>query len=490
MGGTARPADAGYGSRSAGPRRGLPQGDSSLAHIPESRARRAGFRWFHFAAVFVVMVSASSLAAHWPQYRGPGALGLEENQPLPTHWNIKTGQNVRWQTYIPGLAHASPIVWDDRVYVATVDNPTTADLVIGLYGDITPVDEKEPHQWRLLAVDRRTGKVIWNTLGYEGVPRVKRHPKASHCNSTPATDGKRIVAIFGSEGLFCFEADGKLAWKKDLGPMQSAFFRVPSAQWGFASSPIIHDGKVIVLCDVLTNSFLASYALADGKELWRTPREDVPTWGTPALVQSPGRQQIVVNGWHYTGGYDFQTGQNLWRLDEGGDIPVPTPIAAHGLIYLTSAHGRYAPIRAVRQDAAGDITPKDPGQTNASIAWAHARRGNYMQTPIVVGNRLFACGDNGRLTCFDARTGAVEYNERLSTGNEGFSASPVSDGRHLYFPSERGMAFVVPASGPFSVVATNDLGESCMATPAIAEGALLFRTRDKLVAVGAPSPPR
>jgi outer membrane protein assembly factor BamB len=211
----------------------------------------------------------------------------------------------------------------------------------------------------------------------------------------------------------------------------------------------------------------------------------VPTWGTPTLIDSPGRRQIVVNGWHYTGGYDFKTGQNLWRLDEGGDIPVPTPIAAHGLIYLTSAHGRYNPIRAVRQDATGDITPKDPGQTNASIVWAHARRGNYMQTPIVVGDRLFACADNGRLTCFDARTGAVEYSERLSPGNDGFSASPVSDGRHLYFTSERGIVFVVPATGPFSVAAANDLGESCMATAAIADGTLLFRTRDKLVAIGA-----
>src|SRR5262249_20368365 len=149
---------------------------------------------------------------------------------------------------------------------------------------------------------------------------------------------------------------------------ESAFFMVPSAQWGFASSPVIHQGKVVVLCDVLTNSFLAVFELASGKELWRTARQDVPTWGTPTVVTAASRSQIVVNGWHFTGGYDFATGKNLWTLDGGGDIPVPTPIFAHDLIYLTSAHGRVRPMRAVRPDAAGNITPPDAGQTNAAIA--------------------------------------------------------------------------------------------------------------------------
>jgi outer membrane protein assembly factor BamB len=159
-------------------------------------------------------------------------------------------------------------VWGDRVYVATAVKPGKADLKGGLYGDITPLEEKEPHQWRLLALDKTTGKIIWNTLAHEGVPRAKRHPKASPCNSTPATDGHRIVAIFGNEGLFCFDTAGKLVWQKDLGPMAAGYWLVPSAQWGFASSPIIAEGKVIVLCDVLTNSFLAAFELADGKEIW------------------------------------------------------------------------------------------------------------------------------------------------------------------------------------------------------------------------------
>ena len=370
------------------------------------------------------------------------------------------------------------------MYVATAMEAGREDLKVGLYGDIKSVDDQASHQWRLLCLETATGKVVWNTLAFEGVPKVKRHTKATQCNSTPATDGKHIVAIFGSQGLFCFDRGGKLLWKKDLGPMNSGYYLIPSAQWGFGSSPIIRDGKVIVLCDVQTNSFLAAYDVGDGKELWRTPRKDVPSWGTPAVVETAGRKQIVVNGWHFTGGYDFATGENLWHLDGGGDIPVPTPISAHGLIYLTSAHGRFAPMRAVLATASGDITPSDPGQTNTSIPWAANRRGNYMQTPIIIGDHLFTCHDTGAITCYDARTGVVQFSDRLPAGGQGFTASPVSDGRHLYFSSEMGLVFVVPVSDRFSIVATNDLRETCMSTPAIADGALFFRTRDKVIAVG------
>jgi outer membrane protein assembly factor BamB len=266
--------------------------------------------------------------------------------------------------------------------------------------------------------------------------------------------------------------------------MDSGYFAVKSAQWGFASSPVIHDGKVVVLCDVQTNSFLAVFALADGRELWRTPRKDVPTWSTPAVTKFGEQTQILVNGWHHTGAYNFLTGKEIWKLDGGGDIPVPTPISAHGLAFFTSAHGKFRPMRGIRLQARGNITPPDPGATNAGIAWAHARQGNYMQTPIVVGNLLYGCTDNGVLTCFDAKTGATRYGERLVRGGEGFTASPVSDGQHLYFSSEVGNIYVVPVGEKFSIAATNTLGETCMATPALSDGTLLFRTREHLLAIG------
>jgi outer membrane protein assembly factor BamB len=463
---------------------------SDHSRLTRKNLGSAGCRWVTLAsascwvAVVCFLCISKAKAANWPQFRGPAAAGVDGSKPLPTTWDLEKGENVRWQTPVPGMSHASPIVWGDAVYVATVSKAGDSELKTGLYGDIEPLNEKENHQWRLIAIEKATGKVSWNTLGCEGVPKVKRHPKASHSNSTPATDGKRIVAIFGSEGLFCFDTKGKLIWKKDLGPMDAGFFAVPSAQWGFASSPVIHEGKVIVLCDVQTNSFLGCFDLADGREIWRTPRKDVPTWGTPAVVEAMGTKQIAVNGWHETGGYDFASGRNLWRLNGGGDIPVPTPLFAHGLIYLTSAHGSYRPLRAVRPDATGDITPPDPGKTNQAIVWAHARQGNYMQTPIVVGDLLFACVDNGLLSCVEAKTGRIHYSKKLSSENEGFTSSPVSDGKQLFFASEQGHVFVVPVSDKFSVVATNDLQEQCMATPAISDGTLYYRTKTKLVAIG------
>ena len=265
--------------------------------------------------------------------------------------------------------------------------------------------------------------------------------------------------------------------------MDSGYYQVPSAQWGFSSSPVIHAGKVVVLCDVQTNSFLAVFDLANGKELWRTPRKDVPTWSTPTVVTTGEQIRILVNGWHHTGAYDLATGREIWHLDGGGDIPVPTPVVAHDLAYFTSAHGRVRPMRAVRLDAKGNITPSDPGATNAAIVWAHARQGTYMQTPIVVGEHLYGCSDSGVLVCFNARTGAIIYSERIGSGSEGFTASPVSDGRHLYFASEVGNAYVIPTGPKFSVVATNKLGETCMASSALSDGTLFFRTREHVVAV-------
>jgi len=437
---------------------------------------------------FTLVLAASTHAAHWPQYRGPHASGLDRTHTLPTTFNVETRENVRWQTPIPGLAHASPIVWENRIFVATAlaADGAKADLKVGLYGNIDSAKDTTRHEWRLLAVDKITGKILWNTLAHAAVPRVARHTKATHANSTPATDGRHVVALFGSEGLFCFEAQtGKLLWKKDLGAMDSGYFQMPSAQWGFASSPILHDGKIIVLCDVQKDSFLAVFDVTDGRELWRTLRKDVPTWSTPTLVTAAGRTQIAVNGWHHTGGYDAATGRELWKLDGGGDIPVPTPISGHDLIYFTSAHGRSRPMRAIRSDASGDITPDNADFKHPAIAWNHDRKGNYMQTPILVGDLLFACTDVGLVTCFDARTGAIRYEQRLATNSEGYTASPVSDGRHLYFTSELGNVFVVPAADKISIVATNKLGETCLSTPAISDGALLFRTREHLVAIAA-----
>jgi outer membrane protein assembly factor BamB len=439
-------------------------------------------------SVFLALICAGGVsAADWPQFRGPDALGVDAGAATPVHWNVAKGESIRWHTPIPGLAHSSPIIWGNSMYVTTAVAPGDQDIKVGLYGDIASADDQDSHQWRMLALEKDTGKVLWNTLGYEGIPRGKRHPKSTHCNSTPATDGQRIVAIFGSEGLFCFDREGKLLWKKDLGPMKSGFYVVPSAQWGFSSSPVIHDGKVVVLCDVLGDSFIAEFNLADGGQIWRTARHDVPTWGTPAVARTGDRTEILVNGWHQSGAYNFADGREIWELKGGGDIPVPTPIVAGGLAYFTSAHGAEHPMRALWLDDQ-HITVTPEGATNPGVAWQQARKGNYMQTPIVVGDFLYGCYDAGIVTCFEAKSGAIRYSERLGNGSEGFTASPVSDGRNLYITSEIGNVYVIPADGKFSVTATNTLGETCLSTAAISDGTLFYRTRHELLAIGETHP--
>ncbi|MBX3733949.1 MAG: PQQ-binding-like beta-propeller repeat protein [Verrucomicrobiae bacterium] len=440
---------------------------------------------FHQLAAWLLsaLLGPALTAEQWPQFRGPGASGVDSTRPALVHWNVPEGEGVLWKTPIPGLSHASPVIWDNRIYVLTAVTESAAALKVGLYGDIGSLNERDPHQWRVVALDRDDGRIVWDTQLHEGVPRSRRHPKASPANSTPATDGTHIVVLAGSEGLNCLGRDGSRIWQRDLGPMDAGYFRDPGAQWGFASSPIIHGDRVLVQCDVQTNAFLAAYEIATGRELWRTPRQDVPTWSTPTVIEAGGRTQVAVNGWRETAGYDLQTGRRLWHLNGGGDIPVPTPILAGDLMIFTSAHGALRPMRAIRPEASGDITPAEPGQTNAAIAWVHPRQGNYMQTPIAVGDWLWGCADTGVLTCFNLRTGEIQYSERLLSG-PGYTASPVSDGRNLYFTSETGDVIVVAVRPEFSVLSRNLLGETCLATPALLDGVLYFRTRNHLMAIG------
>ncbi|TWT43752.1 outer membrane biogenesis protein BamB [Phycisphaerae bacterium RAS1] len=422
---------------------------------------------------------------HWPQFRGPQARGVCESCKTPATWNIETGENIAWKSPLPGLGLSSPIVWGDRVFVTTAVKPEDAasKLKVGLYGDIQPINEPIEHSYRVICLDRNTGRVLWDKEAARGVPKIKRHPKASHANSTPVTDGRHVVAMFGAEGLYCFDMSGELKWKKDFGPIDSGFFMVKSAQWGFGSSPVIHDGRLLLQCDVQEGSFLAAYDINDGRELWKTPRADVPTWSSPTVLVGKDRTQVICNGWKHIGGYDLGDGSEIWKMTGGGDIPVPTPILAGGLIFITSAHGSMAPIYAIRPGATGDITPKGQDEKGEHIAWWKERRGNYMQTPLCYGDLLYFCMDNGMLSVYGLEKGEQIYRERIGEGNTGFTASIVAADDKLYVSAEVGEVFVVKTGVEYDLLGKNTFGESIMATPAISENMILFRTEKQLVAV-------
>jgi outer membrane protein assembly factor BamB len=458
--------------------------------LPEEQNVNAKLR-SAVAAFVLILALLSPVAAqknsaqNWPSFRGPDARGVADGFPLPATWDATAGKGVLWATLIPGLGHCSPIIWEDRIFLATaVSGIANPELKVGLYGDIASVNDNSTHRWIIYSLDRKSGKILWEKTAYTGVPKVKRHPKSTHASSTLATDGKHVVAFFGSEGLFCFDVNGKDIWKKDFGRLDSAYYVAPDAQWEFGSSPVIHKDMVLIQCDVLKGSFVAALSVNDGKEIWRTAREDVPTWGTPTVFEGKNAAQMIVNGYREVAGYDLKTGKEVWRMKGGGDIPVPTPVVAGDMAFITNAHGSLAPVIAIHLNATGDISLKGDETSNQYVAWSYPRDGAYMSTPVVYGDYLYNCRWNGILICYEAKTGKKIYQERLGNGTSGFSASPVAGDNKVYLPSEDGDVYVVEHGPAFKLIAKNPMGGALMATPAISSGIMYFRTQSQLIAIG------
>lgn len=418
---------------------------------------------------------------HWPSFRGRNARGVADGYATPVEWDE---DDILWKTPLPGLGHSSPVVWGDRIFLTTAISERDNSVETGMLGgSITPVDDPSIHTWIVYCLDKATGEILWERTAHQGVPEVPRHPKSTHANPSVATDGEHVVALFGSEGLYVYDMDGELQWSEDLGTLDAGFFMVPDAQWGYSSSPVIHDGMIILQADVLTDPFLTALEIEDGSEIWRTARDDVPTFSTPTVHETGDGPVLVVNGFRHIGGYDARTGEELWRLEGRGDIPTPTPVVAHGLAFITSAHGPGSPIYAVRLSARGDVTLGEDESANEGVAWSRQREGAYMPTPIVYGDQLYVIRDTGVLGVYDARSGEELYRTRLGEGGY-FTASPVAGDGKVYFAGEDGDVFVVKAGPDFELLATNRLNEPILASPALSEGVLLFRTQHHVLAVG------
>ena len=422
---------------------------------------------------------------NWPQFRGVNAGGIAHNQDLPRTWDVTTGANLLWKTSIPGLGHSSPVVWGDKVFVTTaIGEGKEAYLKVGRYGESPDNPEKFVHHYKVYCLDTSTGKIAWERTAHSGIPQVARHVKSSHANSTPATDGSRLVVFFGSQGLFCYDLDGKLLWKKDLGYLDAGAFDIPEIQWGFGSSPVIHEDRIIVQCDVNNQSFIAALDLASGREIWKTLRDETPGWGTPTIDTSQDYTQILVNGYKHIGGYNLETGKEIWWMRGGGDIPCTTPVLGHGLVFITNAHGRMRPIYAVRLDAKGDISLNRGETSNEFIPWSYPRRGSYQPTPLVYGDYLFVGDNGGILTCYEAKTGKEMYREKIGGDLGSYSASPVAADGSMYFSDEYGNIHIIKASPRYEHLGKIEMGETLMASPAIAGKTLFIRARRHLFAVG------
>jgi len=454
--------------------------------------KRGIFRRWYGALLLGALGLSASADTNWPSFRGRNACGISDGPPTRETWSVERSEGILWQRPVPGLGHSSPIIWGDRLWITTAVNENkTAPLKVGLYGEPESADDNDAQQWKVLCFGKSDGKLLWEKTAREGIPRQKRHPKATHANCTMATDGTNFVAFFGSEGLYCYDFDGDLKWAKDFGTLRASpvvyndayDLQGTNLEWGFASSPIIYRGRVYLQCDVLSNGFVTALNVANGKEVWKTRRSDTATWSTPNICEEGKHPELVVNGWNHMGGYDAETGAEIWRMSGGADCPVPTPMPWHGLIFLMSAHGPRSPIYAVRAEATGDVSLHG-ASANEQVAWSILRGAAYMQTPLLLGDNLYSCNINGVLSCFEAATGKQRYKERLGGGDDGFTASPVTCGGKIYFTSERGAVYVLAAGNDFKPLATNHMGDVCMATPAISDGVLYFRTQGRLTAVG------
>ena len=421
----------------------------------------------------------------WPSFRGPLAAGIAEGQNLPDTWDVKTGQNILWRTPVAGLAHSSPIVWGDTIYVTTaVSSKGSATFKPGLYGDGDASDDRSRQQWKVIAFDKKTGAMRWEQIAVDGPPLDKRHIKSTYASATPATNGRVVVASFGSMGVFAYDIAGRLRWKLDYGRINLGAYDLPSWEWGPASSPIIWNDLVILQVDTHADSFLIALKADTGDTAWKTEREEIPSWGTPTVATTPAGPVLVTNASNFVRGYDPRTGKELWRIGKSSKITAPTPIFADGLWVVASGRAPERPIFVVKPDAAGDLTLPSGETSNAGIAWSKTARGPYMPTPVAYKGVLYVLANNGLFDAIDLQTGKDIYRQRLPNVGSGFSASPVAADGKIYLSSEDGEILVIGAGPEFLHIGTNSMGDLLMATPALSDGAMFVRTTTTLFAIG------
>jgi outer membrane protein assembly factor BamB len=429
--------------------------------------------------------------APWPGFRGPSGSGIADGQHPPITWNLDTGHNVRWKVKVPGLGHSSPVIWGNRVFLTTAIGTKphlgTTQRDSGL---ISPVKEEFPHRFEVHCYELSSGRLLWQRLCHEGVPRNQRHWKASHASATCAVDGEFVVAFFGSEGLFGLNWEGEILWSKDLGDLKTGWFVDDSFEWGFASSPTLWEGQVFVQCDVAGDDFVTCLEVDSGEELWRTPREELPAWGTPLLCEGPEGPELILNATRAICSYDPESGEELWRLAGNSKITVASPVAAGEVVYVTGGYQTPSPIYAVRLGSRGDLTLQRGQTSSEAVLWSYQRDGSYHPTPLIYDDRLYLLRDNGVLAAYDLDSGKRRLRKRVLDGQgTAHTSSPVAADGHLYLTGEDGEVFVLEATEQARLVALNDLQERCLTTPAISNGTLVFRTVSHLLGIAYPPLP-
>lgn len=418
----------------------------------------------------------ASGGSNWPQWRGPSGQGVSAEKNLPKEWSAT--KNIKWKTPIAGRGHSSPIVWGNRIFLTTaIEGPVVSgakavkhidDGKEYVHPDSVGADHK--HVFKVICLERNTGKILWQQTAFEGTPYDNRHRKSSFASSTPATDGKYVYAFFGTEGLFAFDLNGKLAWKADVG-------KLGTFGMGVGTSPILYGNLVIVQGDEESGaaSFMVALDKKTGKEVWRTPRKVQASWATPLLVNTAKRSEIIATGNEFVVAYDPATGKELWRHKGVESNAIPSPVANNEMVFISAGFPAKIAM-AIALGGAGDLLD--------AVVWKYTKGTAYVPSPILYGDYLYLTTDRGILTCLDAKTGEVKYEGGRVPVPATFTASPVAFDGKILLTSEDGDTFIVKAGPQHEILGTNSVGEPVYASPAIADGRIFIRGEKNLYCIG------
>lgn len=418
----------------------------------------------------VVAVAAGTTAApgdnFWPQWRGPLATGVSTSAKPPVEWG--ESKNVRWKVEIPGRGSSTPVVWGDRVYLLTAA-PVGAELAA------SHATARGPMRYMVMALDRKTGKTVWERTAREEAPHEGTHQQfGTYASSSAVTDGEVLIASFESRGIYAYDLNGKPLWSVDLGDKRMR------NEFGEGSTPALHKERIFVVWDHQGESFIAALDRKTGKEVWRKNRQEIDSWATPLVVDHGGKAQVVTGAQNRVRSYDAETGEMVWEAAGLTANPIPSPVAADGMVYLMSGY-RGNNLKAVRlAEAKGDITG------TPALVWSADRDTPYVPSPLLYDNVLyFLKGNTGVLSAFDAKSGKPHYQVQRIEGVPSVFASPVGADGKIFVLGQGGSAAVIKHGPTYEVLATNTLDDRFDASPALVDGEIYLRGYKYLYCVAA-----
>jgi outer membrane protein assembly factor BamB len=421
---------------------------------------------------------AEAAPKNWEQWRGPEGNGVSSETNLPAEW---TGsKNIKWKTPIPGRGHSSPIIWGNKIFLTT---DVEGEVVPGAKA-VEHKDEGKPfkhpdsigadrkHTFKVLCMDRSTGKMLWERVAYEGTVYDDRHRKSSYASPTPATDGTYVFAYFGTEGLYCYDFSGKPVWKVSPGP-------IATLGMGTGTSPVLFENTVILQCDEDSGdkSFIIALDKKTGKEVWKTPRKVQVSWSTPLIVRGPQRTEMITSGNELIISYDPKTGKELWRTKGHESNAIATPLAGNGMVFVYAGFPVKKTI-AIALGGSGDLS------NSKNVVWQYDKGTAYVPSSILYGDYLYLLSDRGIITCLEAKTGKIVYEGGRVPIPATFTASPVAFDGKILLTSEDGDTFVIKAGPKHEVIATNSIAEPVYASPAISDGMIFIRGEKNLYCIG------